>query len=79
MGSDAAQGADVAQREAGDAETSSGNEQEEEEEEEEGEDIDLNDEYDREGLQSRYEAAMAEQGESAAADASFAKYLYSQR
>jgi len=79
VGSDAAQGADVAQREAGDAETSSGNEQEEEEEEEEGEDIDLNDEYDREGLQSRYEAAMAEQGESAAADASFAKYLYSQR
>ncbi|KAL2264125.1 hypothetical protein VTK26DRAFT_1994 [Humicola hyalothermophila] len=40
-------------------------------------DIDI-DEDDREGLQARYEAAMKNQ-DSTGADASFAKYLYSQR
>jgi hypothetical protein len=37
------------------------------------------DEDDREGLQARYEAAMETQEDSTAAEASFAKYLYSQR
>ncbi len=37
------------------------------------------DEQDREGLQARYEAAMLHNDDSASADASFAKYLHSQR
>lgn len=39
----------------------------------------MDDEGDREGLQARYEAAMLQQDDSTAADASFAKYLHSQR
>lgn len=39
----------------------------------------LDDEQDREGLQARYEASMSHQEDSTAADASFAKYLHSQR
>ncbi|KAH6634932.1 hypothetical protein B0J18DRAFT_417484 [Chaetomium sp. MPI-SDFR-AT-0129] len=39
----------------------------------------LDDEQDREGLQARYEASMLHQEDSTAADASFAKYLHSQR
>lgn len=42
-------------------------------------DDDVADEDDPEGLQARYEAAMREQEDSTAADASFAKYLHSQR
>lgn len=45
---------------------------------EEGEDV-LDDEDDREGLQARYEAAMRDQQNSTGADASFAKYLHTQR
>ncbi|GAB1319380.1 GPN-loop GTPase [Madurella fahalii] len=45
---------------------------------EESED-EIDDEGDREGLQARYEAAMLQQDDSTAADASFAKYLHSQR
>ncbi|MDA4133612.1 MAG: ATP/GTP-binding protein, partial [Thaumarchaeota archaeon] len=37
------------------------------------------DERDREGLQARYEAAMVADQDSTAADASFAKYLHTQR
>lgn len=46
-----------------------------------GEDSDdeIDDEEDREGLQARYQAAMQHQQDSTAADASFAKYLHSQR
>ncbi|EAA27682.1 hypothetical protein GE21DRAFT_5995 [Neurospora crassa] len=40
---------------------------------------DPNDEYDREGLQARYAAAMQGEDDSVLADASFAKYLHSQR
>lgn len=36
-------------------------------------------EYDREGLQARYEAAMSGERDSTGAEASFAKYLHSQR
>ncbi len=43
------------------------------------EDMDPDDEYDREGLQSRYEAALADNSDTLTGDASFAKYLYSQR
>ncbi|KAK4244495.1 hypothetical protein C7999DRAFT_43853 [Corynascus novoguineensis] len=39
----------------------------------------FDDEQDREGLQSRYEAAMSQQEDSTTADASFAKYLHTQR
>jgi GTPase SAR1 family protein len=39
----------------------------------------VDDEEDREGLQARYEAAMLHQEESTGTEASFAKYLYSQR
>ena len=39
----------------------------------------IDDEQDREGLQARYEASMLHQEDSTAADASFAKYLHSQR
>jgi GPN-loop GTPase len=42
-------------------------------------DIGPDDEYDREGLQSRYAAAFKDGDDSTAADASFAKYLYTQR
>jgi GTPase SAR1 family protein len=45
---------------------------------EESED-EIDDEEDREGLQARYEAAMQHQEESTAAEASFVKYLHSQR
>lgn len=41
-------------------------------------DVDI-DENDQEGLQARYEAAMRSQEDSTGADASFAKYLYTQR
>lgn len=48
-----------------------------------GEDFDDNyaddDEMDREGLQARYEAAMQGEEESTMADASFAKYIHTQR
>jgi len=72
VSSDAAKGTDVAEREDSDLEgRSSGGDDDD--------DVDPDDEYDREGLQSRYEAAMADQGDSAAADASFAKYLYTQK
>ncbi|KAI1205231.1 uncharacterized protein F4807DRAFT_443961 [Annulohypoxylon truncatum] len=41
---------------------------------------DVDDEYDRDGLQSRYEAAMADANESTLeSDASFAKFLHTQR
>lgn len=40
---------------------------------------DVDDEYDREGLQQRYEAAMSANQDSTMEDASFAKYLHSQR
>ncbi|KAK4234822.1 hypothetical protein C8A03DRAFT_46913 [Achaetomium macrosporum] len=40
---------------------------------------DFDDEDDREGLQARYEAAMRDQQDSTGADASFAKYLHTQR
>lgn len=47
---------------------------------EESEDEVVNDdENDREGLQARYEAAMQTQEDSVGADASFAKYLHTQR
>jgi GTPase SAR1 family protein len=39
----------------------------------------MDDEQDREGLQARYEAATQHQADSTSADASFAKYLHSQR
>lgn len=39
----------------------------------------IDDEQDAEGLQARYEAAMMHQENSVSADASFAKYLHSQR
>ncbi len=39
----------------------------------------LDDEMDREGLQARYEAATQHQADSTSADASFAKYLHTQR
>jgi len=42
------------------------------------EDDDVDDEDDEEGLQARYEAAMQEERDSTGADASFAKYLYTQ-
>ncbi|KAI0206548.1 hypothetical protein F4808DRAFT_407793 [Astrocystis sublimbata] len=42
-------------------------------------DADVDDEYDREGLQARYEAAMEAGRDSTMDDASFAKYLHSQR
>jgi GTPase SAR1 family protein len=45
----------------------------------EAEDDDFDDEDDREGLQARYEAAMRDQQDSTGADASFAKYLHTQR
>ncbi|KAK8062494.1 GPN-loop GTPase 1 [Apiospora hydei] len=47
-----------------------------------GEDVDDfadDDEMDREGLQARYEAAMQGEEESTMADASFAKYIHTQR
>ncbi|KAI0485325.1 hypothetical protein GGR56DRAFT_617675 [Xylariaceae sp. FL0804] len=40
---------------------------------------DVDDEYDREGLQQRYQAAAEASGDSTMDDASFAKYLHSQR
>ncbi len=40
---------------------------------------DADDEYDREGLQARYEAAMEASKDSTMDDASFAKFLHSQR
>ncbi|KAI1816923.1 hypothetical protein GGS20DRAFT_575156 [Poronia punctata] len=40
---------------------------------------DVDDEYDREGLQQRYAAAMEANADSTMNDASFAKYLHSQR
>ncbi|KAJ1334196.1 GPN-loop GTPase [Microdochium nivale] len=40
---------------------------------------DVDDEYDREGLQARYEAAGEAQGNSTMDQASFAKYIHSQR
>ncbi|KAI1488633.1 hypothetical protein F5X96DRAFT_644700 [Biscogniauxia mediterranea] len=40
---------------------------------------DVDDEYDREGLQARYEAAMEANMDSTMEDASFAKYLHAQR
>lgn len=40
---------------------------------------DVDDEYDREGLQDRYAAAMEANQDSTMDDASFAKYLHSQR
>ena len=40
---------------------------------------DMDDEYDREGLQARYQAAMEAQGDSTMDEASFAKYIHSQR
>ncbi|KAI1504494.1 hypothetical protein F5X99DRAFT_16374 [Biscogniauxia marginata] len=40
---------------------------------------DVDDEYDREGLQARYEAAMEANMDSTMEDASFAKFLHSQR
>jgi GTPase SAR1 family protein len=42
-------------------------------------DDEIDDEQDREGLQARYEASMQHQADSTGADASFAKYLHSQR
>jgi hypothetical protein len=42
-------------------------------------DDEIDDEQDREGLQARYEAAMQQQEDSITADASFAKYLHTQR
>ncbi|KAI0871686.1 hypothetical protein GGS24DRAFT_470500 [Hypoxylon argillaceum] len=42
-------------------------------------DADANDEYDREGLQDRYAAALEANRDSTMDDASFAKYLHSQR
>jgi len=42
-------------------------------------DYDPDEEYDREGLQSRYEAAMTDKNDSVMGDASFAKYLYTKR
>lgn len=41
--------------------------------------VDPDDEYDREGLQARYESAMGANQDSVMDDASFAKYLHSQR
>lgn len=41
--------------------------------------IDPDEEYDREGLQSRYEAALLDQKDSVTDSASFAKYLHTQR
>ncbi|KAK3955768.1 hypothetical protein QBC32DRAFT_15852 [Pseudoneurospora amorphoporcata] len=49
----------------------------EESDEEAGDDP--NDEYDREGLQARYAAAMQGEDESVLAEASFAKYLHTQQ
>jgi GTPase SAR1 family protein len=46
---------------------------------EDDDDVDSDDEYDKEGLQARYEAALQGDEDSTAADASFAKYLYTQR
>ncbi|TPX12494.1 uncharacterized protein E0L32_006906 [Thyridium curvatum] len=46
---------------------------------EDSDDVGPEEEFDREGLQSRYEAAMADRDESLSGDASFAKYLHSQR
>lgn len=45
----------------------------------EEDDIDPDEEYDREGLQSRYEAALLDQRDQVADNASFAKYLHTQR
>ncbi|KAI1804916.1 hypothetical protein F4811DRAFT_518167 [Daldinia bambusicola] len=42
-------------------------------------DDDVDDEYDREGLQARYEAATGANADSVMDDASFAKYLHTQR
>ncbi|KAL2132898.1 hypothetical protein VTI74DRAFT_3176 [Chaetomium olivicolor] len=42
-------------------------------------DDEMDDEQDREGLQARYEAAMQQQDDSTGADASFVKYLHTQR
>jgi GTPase SAR1 family protein len=42
-------------------------------------DDEIDDELDREGLQARYDAATQSQADSTTADASFAKYLHSQR
>lgn len=50
-----------------------------EEEEYDDDGIDPDEEYDREGLQSRYEAAFMEQNDLTADNASFAKYLHSQK
>ncbi|CAK7207080.1 hypothetical protein SEUCBS139899_009888 [Sporothrix eucalyptigena] len=44
-----------------------------------GDDVDPDEEYDREGLQSRYEAALLEQKDRVTDNASFAKYLHTQR
>ncbi|KAK8096760.1 GPN-loop GTPase 1 [Apiospora kogelbergensis] len=44
-----------------------------------GDDFADDDEMDREGLQARYEAAMQGEDESTMADASFAKYIHTQR
>ncbi|EFX02335.1 hypothetical protein CMQ_2384 [Grosmannia clavigera kw1407] len=48
-------------------------------EESDDDDADPDEEYDREGLQSRYEATFSEQNDLTADNASFAKYLHSQR
>ncbi|KAK0637017.1 XPA-binding protein [Bombardia bombarda] len=68
----------------GDVEDSEGDEQDVLSTDEESDDDDdmggPDDEYDREGLQARYEAAIQGGGDdSIAADASFAKYLHTQR
>ncbi|KAK0627562.1 hypothetical protein B0T14DRAFT_422161 [Immersiella caudata] len=42
-------------------------------------DDDIDEDNDEEGLQARYEAAMQEERDSTGADASFAKYLYTQK
>lgn len=52
---------------------------EEKEASQESSDDDIEDEDDRDGLQARYEAALHDGGDSTTADASFAKYLYTQQ
>ncbi|KAJ8110950.1 hypothetical protein ONZ43_g5740 [Nemania bipapillata] len=49
------------------------------EDENDDDDADANDEYDREGLQDRYAAALEANRDSTMQDASFAKFLHSQR
>jgi hypothetical protein len=44
-----------------------------------GDDTDSDEEIQKQGLQDRYQAAMGDQDDSVMADASFAKYLHTQR